>query len=333
MNIKRKHHFVSQFYLKNWYSINEKIIVSDGNKEFPASTLSIAFEKDFYKLIELTPSQIQFFHKLIDSLELKNTSTYKFFANIILETQEFMRERYEFLDTLRLDIPENLNDIKKEFSFNTLEDKFSYQEATFSKLLNIINQNLEPRLSLSDYDTLVHFFMFQYFKTPKKINDAISHIEGSNIREKFEFSDKQYKFFIMLLSQCFLERIYLSCLSNLYKINIYRNTSRINFITSDDPCFNQKFDNNEFHIQLPISPSIMIELVENNFDKNHKENMKDYFNFNKEHTHNIFLDNTFIDFYNIDEKRVVELNRKIFKNKDRFIYAKFQNDIKTLQQL
>jgi|26BtaG_2_1085354.scaffolds.fasta_scaffold10976_2 hypothetical protein len=330
MNLKRKHHFVSQFYLRKWYNNKGKIIVWDGDKNFPSKSESIAFEKNLYKLIELTPKQEKFFHDLISSLELENTSTYQLFAKVIFETREFMRKRFETLDTLGIKVSEELNNIEKEFHHNVIEDKFSYQEERFSTLLGKINVEPNLELSLMDYDTLIHFIMFQYFRTPKKINEAIFNMKDSNIMEKFDFSKEQYQFFMMLLAQCFLERIHLSCLSQLYKINIYKNTSKINFITSDDPCFNQSFDKNEFYIQLPISPNIMIELAENDCNKKYKESMKEYFNFNKEYSENIILDKKLIGFDFISENKVIELNQKIFDKRDRFIYAQTQSDIASL---
>mgnify|MGYP003608848390 CR=1 FL=1 len=103
-------------------------------------------------------------------------------------------------------------------------------------------------------------------------------------------------------------------ISRLYSIKIYNNISDTNFITSDDPCFNQKFNKNEFHVQLPISPKVMIELVANPYEE----------------TDNVILTEPLVTFHELEETEVIELNKKIFENKDRFVYAQTAIDIESI---
>jgi Uma2 family endonuclease len=121
--------------------------------------------------------------------------------------------------------------------------------------------------------------------------------------EKYEFSDDQYHVFTLYSLLCFSEQLYNTTMSRLDKINIYFNRSDIRFITSDDPCFNQKFEQEKFHVQIPISPKVMIELVQNSDEE--KQQMIEYYKFHQENREYLMVNDYLINFYEIDEKEVV----------------------------
>lgn len=330
MNLKRKHHFVSQFYLKSWYNDNKKIIAWDGRNIFPLSTRAIAYENDLYELTSLTSEQIHLFDEYISAINLTETSTYKLFVKNILGLQSLLGNSLDLLKSLNLEISDKFDDLEKEMSFNILEDKFSFQEDSFSKVLSKILLEDKPSITMNNYDVLISFFMFQLTKTPKKLNEVFKIHNEQITFENVVFTEKEHRTFILLLTQCLSEGFYLSFISKLYRIKIYQNISTINFITSDDPCFNQIYDEGGLMIQLPISPRTMLELVANDHDEEYIESMTKYFVFHKEEANNIILDESFITFHEYEEKDVIELNKKIFQNKDRFIYAQSRNDIVSL---
>lgn len=333
MNIKRKHHFVSQFYLKNWYNSSQRIVVWDGNMNFPSQTQSIAYEKDLYKLTPLKSEQVTLFDRYINAIGLSETSTYKIAVKSILGLQSHFNARLNILKNLNIEISDELNYLEKQLSHNILEDKFSIQEDSFSKIIKKIISEDKPSITLNNYDVLISFFMFQLTKTPKKLNEILNIHEEQIALENVVFTEQEHKSFILLLIQCLAEGFYLSFISKLYSIKIYHNTSVINFITSDDPCFNQIYDEGGLLIQLPISPRVMLELVENEYDKEHTKSMTEYFVSQKKQADNIVLNESLVTFHEYEEKDVHILNKKIFKNKDRFIYAHSQEDIASLQKI
>ena len=326
MNLKRKHHFVSQFYLKSWYNNNGKIIVWDGNKIFPSLTKSIAYEKDLYKLAPLTSSQISFFEEHLKQLSLDNTSIYKY----VIKNIFVIHKGFNFLEKMETNCSEETDSLKKEFSFNVLEDKFAIEEAEFSKVIKKLILKPKSKISLNNYDALIHFFVFQLFKTPRRINRFIEVNQHSPIFEGLEFTQQELRSYTLLFIQCLIERAYFSLISKLYSIKIYNNISDTNFITSDDPCFNQKFDENEFYVQLPISPKVMIELAANPYEEEYIKSMTAYFNFHKKEAHNIILTEPLVTFHELEQTEVIELNKKIFENKDRFVYAQTTSDIESI---
>jgi hypothetical protein len=326
MNLKRKHHFVSQFYLKSWYNNVEKIIVWDGDKTFPSLTKSIAYEKDLYKLTPLTSYQISFFEEHLRQMSLDNTSTYNYVIRNIL----VIHNGFNFLDTIENNCSEEIVDLKKKFSFNFLEDKFAVEEAEFSKVIKRIILKPKSKISLHDYYALIHFFVFQLFKTPRKINRFLDVNQQSPIFKGLDFTQPELRSYTLLFIQCLSERAHTSLISRLYSIKIYNNISDINFITSDDPCFNQKFDENEFYVQLPISPKVMIELVANPYEEEYIKSMTAYFNFHKKEADNVILTKPLVTFHELEQTEVIELNKKIFENKDRFVYAQTTSDIESI---
>ena len=333
MNLKRKHHFVSQFYLRNWYDRNEKIIVWDGYKKFSSKSESIGFQRDLYKLATLTKKQYELLDKYLENWELKKSSIYELSFKYILEAQSIFRNGFKFINPKDLDTIDELNSIEKEFSTNIVEERLSRQESLFSQVLEKLTSNSINMLSLNDYNYLVHFIVFQYMKTPKKIKHLISITEESEVFREANFNNEQYRTFWLIFTQCFQERVYLSIFKQLYTIKIYSNTSNINFITSDDPCFNQRINENGFLIQLPISPKVMIELAPNTYDDDFTKTAVDYYSLNSDNAHEVFLSDSFVTFDNIEEEQVIDLNQKIFSNRDRFIYAQQVDDINTLETI
>lgn len=337
MNIKKKHHFVSQFYLRNWLiDGNEKLCVWDGHdKYFFVGTENIAHSRSFYRIVNLSEKQIELFDQLAEKLYFTDLSEYK---NIIKPTIT-LQKSINFCKKLKAivgnhkDIEqayEKINLMEKVVENNTLEDKFSIAEEMFSILLKkIIDGNIEniPKMTLKDYDLIAYFIAFQLSKTPKKI-EKITSDDGTDIYSQmiadYDFDEDQYHTFTLFTILCATEKLYLSILNKLYKVNVYYNNSEINFITSDDPCFNQKFDQQQFYVQLPISPKVMIEITENKNDN--KEDMIKYYEFHKENMDLITIDNSLINFIGITAEQVLTLNYEIEKNKKQFIYASNKED-------
>ena len=141
MNLKRKHHFVSQFYLRNWYDSNEKIIVWDGEKKFSSKSESIGFQRDLYKLATLTNKQYELLDMYLEDWELKKTSVYKLSFKHILEAQSIFSDGFKFVNPKNLDTKDELNSIEKNFSTNIVEERLSRQESFFSQVLEKLTSN------------------------------------------------------------------------------------------------------------------------------------------------------------------------------------------------
>lgn len=329
MSITKKNHFVSQFYLKNWCTKN-KLIVWDGDKHFPASTQSIAFEKKLYNICLLKPKQIEFLDKFMKNNNMSNLSTYRIAIKSVLQTQLLFQKTTNILENIGVPLDNEITRMQLEFESNSLEEKFSYEEQEFSIILNKLNTTKNPKITLKDYDVLMHFFMFQLVRTPKKLRNLFDKEKNYEIYNELEFTEEEFKTLNLFITQTLMELFYMSFLGKLYEIKVYYNESEANFITSDDPSFNQLLDEKKLFIQMPISPTVMIELRANDKEDNYIKEMREYYNHNKDYTNQIYVNDVLVSFDRFNKEQVVELNKKIFQNKDKFVFAKHLKDLDSL---
>lgn len=334
MNIKKKHHFISQFYLKYW-STREKIIVWDGKKSFKAKSNTIAFKNHLYRISPLNISQVKLLEHYLESFKFNHLSTYKLIIKSIIEVQKAYEKFDILIEKSGASVPprnsiDNLIE-QAEFNSNIIEDKFSMDEDRFSRIIRKINTTNKPKISLNEYDSLIYFISTQLCRTSKKINNLLELNKDIN-PHRSDFTEEELYTFNLYISLCFTEALYLSLTSKLYKINICYNDSNINFITSDDPCFNQMYNEGKFYINLPISPKISIEICENNLTDSNKNELIKYYVYHKLNADSIFVNEVLVNFRNITENEVTNLNDKIFLERQRFIYAKNHDELKLIHQ-
>ncbi len=325
--VKKKHHFVSQFYLKKWCK-NTKIYSSDGKKIFSVDIKKTGLINHLYKIRPLSLPQRNLFHDTVRHCELEKLSTYTLtiksifnsFDNFLLcksLNQKAMKDFENDLDALNdfKPLKDSLDKRINLFQSNTLEDYFSSSESRFNNTLGKIHRKEMDTLTLLDYDTLIHFFILQLGRTPKELS-----LDKDKLYKNFKFTDEKFDTFRLLLTLCFVEKIYLSIISKLFTIKIYHNQSEIDFITSDDPSFNQ--DKEDFLVQLPISPKIMLELSRSTRNETEIKEFKKYFNFHKNNTNLVKVNNILFYEYTLNENNQIDdINKKIFNHKNKFIYA------------
>ncbi|MEJ5137267.1 MULTISPECIES: DUF4238 domain-containing protein [Acinetobacter] len=329
INIKKNHHFVSQFYLERWAN-GSLLRISDGRGSvFHSDVKNIAFKKNFYKIVMFNEVQIDLFKKLCISSGFGDFDIYRLTIEPILDFQFSIRnleKRILKLKNLNINVDEEykkLNKLKEIYKHNTIEDKFSDEEAQYSSVLKkVVNSSDKTNFTFKEYCTLIFFIIFQLYKTPKKIiNIGLGNDDCSikKIFEDFKFDKDEFHTFKIYFLFCIAELINQTRIKRVDKINIIYNKSVIDFITSDDPCFNQKFENGGFFIKLPVSPRVAIEICENN-----DENTSELFNFyNTEHNFDsVSVSYSLINFFEVDIKYVSDLNKEILARKDKHIYCR-----------
>ncbi|WP_151959341.1 DUF4238 domain-containing protein [Acinetobacter bereziniae] len=324
INIKKKHHFVSQFYLQRWTK-NGVLRISNGKGHiFNSKVENIGFESKFYKIVMFKFSQIKLFEEFCIKNDFDDLESFKLIVGPLLDLQKTIYSTEEYIKKLEYKKincdkkTEELNKLKEIFKYNTIEDKFNDEESQYSLILSkVINSNNKTIFTFKDYCSLIFFAIFQLFKTPNKINNITFSDENKKKLDEFNFDKDELHTFKIYCLLCITERINQIRLKNVDKINVYYNISAIDFITSDDPCFNQISKNSSFYIQLPISPRVSIEICENN-EKN-KSEIFEFYN-NDLHFDSISVSGTLINFCEADKKYVADLNKKILANKDKHIF-------------
>ncbi|MGE6796344.1 DUF4238 domain-containing protein [Psychrobacter okhotskensis] len=331
MELKRRHHFVSRFYLENWYEENSLIVLKN-NKQYKRSSKSVAFKQDFYKIVPLKTQQIELFKSFAEKCNFTKLQAYKEVCLKIIETQDISQSISKVAQELDINLPIDLENMDQDISYNTFEDKFFNEEDKFSTVLSKIIEDVHPMITLNDYDMLLLFIAFQLVKTPKKIESIMKLDRQMDSHADLNFTQDEHRTFTIFMTQCYQEYFYRLWASKAYEITIYHNTSDIGFITSDDPCFDQKTHvQNEVLIQLPISPKFMIELSSNSLLNDDEKSSVLNSTYDNNYIDNTVVNNIFINFINYNEQDVLNLNSKIFNNKDVYIYAHSKKDIEALK--
>jgi hypothetical protein len=277
----------------NPWTIDDKIFCLRANKIFQPNLMRIGNERDFYRLKELTPEDIDFIYKLaiepspILLKELHENLVKQF--NIIFELKKIIKEQ-------GIDNPE-LNKNIDEFE-NNLEENFheKIEESAIKYLESILSGKTDFFYTDEGFINFTYFLCVQYMRTKKrketslaiakppgnidfeKIWNVLSHIYATNIGGSIY--QKKEDFQLILLE----------------------NHSSIQFITGDQPVVNTyatgdlKNPPDKLEFYYPLSPSIAILLTNKN--KYGNENRR-----------------------SIDLVEVTTYNEHIFKNCNDQIYA------------
>lgn len=322
MEIKKKHHYVSQFYLKRWANSVNMIYVNRENKSFSSNINNIGFENYFYKITRLQKHQRERLLGLHDmNLPFKES----------LE-ELFKLEDMHILGEKLIDYSKKKGVSAKEseiyykinlFVSNILEEKYSIEESVFADFLRKLDNSL--RLTLKDYDVLLTFVFSQLVRTPKKRESILLNYE-KNKKIRDEFSYPEYKTFVIYSCILFSEEISISLMSNLVKIFIYKNKTDVNFITSDDPCFNASTE--KIKIFFPLSPLTMLVIEPYPRSSEEKKSTLEIFSTKKEKRDTVFLSEyDLLEISEIkDRQEIIEFNKITAGNSYKQIFAKERDD-------
>lgn len=325
MKLKKKHHYVSQFYLKAWSIQNDQIFASDEKRPpFLVKTNATAYSKFFYRVNPLSVNGIFALDNIARMLNANDTIIYekviKSINRVIYKTKifqdSFAPEQYDSIH--------ELNETIKEVQTNCLEDYFAFFEDKVSIIFKKILQTKVIHLDWNYYQLLIFFITLQLLRTRKTIDQANKefHKYHPNLTKDEMYTISIYTSLIMnsKLSQ--------SLISNLHTLHIINNNTNLNIITSDNPCINYKFhetNNTEFECIFPLSPHIYLILKENSYSESTKKFiLTDIENKPNENLINtlIFLEET------SDLNKIIWVNSLIKKHKNRYVYAQNYKDLK-----
>ncbi|NWK78152.1 DUF4238 domain-containing protein [Aquitalea sp. LB_tupeE] len=173
-NTKRRHHHVWQHYLKPWTK-NGAIWCQQDNKIFSTGTTTVAIENDFYKVAELSISQIEYL-KLIFTMK---------------DDKELTKIHYDFIDKIqapfqfikKINAPlEKTGSVLKHYSSNVLEDYHASIENSFSQhLKDALNKNIKFYLTDESCITFINYICTQYMRTKGIKERAIQANAAANL--------------------------------------------------------------------------------------------------------------------------------------------------------
>lgn len=249
---KRKQHYVWRRYLNSWTDDGKVLCLRDG-KIFSTDLMSLANERDFYRLKELTEEEIEFVKKIAiqHSPNILKNIHYKFLNGFT--------EVYTFRDNLRRNGLSD-GDIEKkidELINNLEEDYHSKIEGNSTKYIDsILKKDVHFYKTEEGRTEFLYYLCIQYMRTKKmktnviqatnyqnKINteniwNVLSHIYATNVAFGI---NRQPEFNLLLLN----------------------NLTNVPFITGDQPVVNtfgvgKKINASvdELELYYPISPNI-----------------------------------------------------------------------------
>lgn len=325
-DIKKKHHFVSQFYLKSWSKDSNKIYtlkVTTNEKPFLVKTSETALSNYFYESCLLTDDALSFLHSFAKSTNSLDTSIYKLIITSIQHIHTLINTTQHLSNNL--DKPIFIEELAKEnsiFKANALENYYCILEQKFSVIIRKIIHDESNALTIDDYDILLFFVTSQFMRTQKR------RIEAQQIKKLLpNLSPNELKTLLLYLSLLLDQKLHSALSNDLYIIHIVENKTSLNLITSDNPVVNVKFhssNNSEVEYIVPISPKFYLHIKENMYSNNVTEHLRESFKSDSNVSainKTILLDST----ENISQ--VEWVNKLIKKESHRFIYALNADDL------
>lgn len=306
--IKKNHHYVWSFYLKNW-SLDKKNIyyISKKGKISFDSVKGLAKEIDFYKINSLNQNDIKF---------LKNLS-----SKSSLEAQKLHMSQLNFFIRL-LKIEEDLSDFKvhderekivNTIKSNSLENTYMIIEKLALEVIsNLSKKDLKILEEKQKLLALLYYLGHQITRTKSFRDRVLSEIKKDD--RLYNYWEKNWWFISYMFGMNIGYSFYTSILNKKTKYFIFENKTKYTFITSDNPVINIHPSLNELKereapehadFYIAISPNIGLMINESSF-------------------YDYMIDE-------VKDEDVMFLNRKLYEKSHETIFAKSENIIKEVK--
>lgn len=259
--IKKRQHYVSQYYLKAWTNEKNQIICLREDKLFPSNTTNIAQEKYFYELQNLTDKEKTF----VQSMAMQATSEYLQklhidFINNYLKVFKYENITGHLTEDKKEEVYELLNQIKKNYE----EDYHAHIEGIGNKYLDLIrDKNISFYYDDTAEDRMMFLFFItlQYMRTKKRRNAVIEEFKDENINMR-----KIWPIFAHIGATNIASGLHIE---KEYRLVLLVNKTEIDFITGDQPLVNtygvknkKVLEDNELEFYYPISPKLSVLITQ-----------------------------------------------------------------------
>lgn len=268
-DLKIKQHYVWKKYLRAWTTDDKNIWVKmlkySSVKEVPLA--SIAQEKKFYQLVDITDEEEKFIANFID--KMCHESLKPLLRDFLMSFTAHTKLRKQ-LDNLKL----NPDDVKRKF----IEEEINEVEMNMMENTHCIFENYGHKLTscktpadvffMQDEDSFMETMLFlavQYFRTKKMHINVSKEFEGNpyNLRP-----EKIWNIISFAMAAKFGRAL---ALNPKLRVRIYDNRTDSNFLTNDQPIFNILGDSKdddgnttELELYYPITTKLAICLHFNN---------------------------------------------------------------------
>ncbi|OCT24037.1 DUF4238 domain-containing protein [Pseudomonas putida] len=317
--VKKKHHYVPQFYLKKWLTVDGLWVKNRiGPKEiiYPKKSTSDVAEENYFYGIEIDDVVWDMlFYRFGD--EAKNSKVLKkvmdgfWFLKVVddVVSKEIgvVNRDEKLLDSAKAGY-DYLKKTHLEDAYSNIESAVSKRIEEFSK---VQDSNLWIPPSAETYLSLITFFGFQLFRTKEVISRLSSDISNLFLQrgdEEIILSERQKSSFL----KCLLYMISNQFCMRVEKLGchmvIHRNRTKQAYLTSDSPAIYYDKQNHPELPQsfgvMPLSPKLLIDFRMGEVGQKVTVEMK--------------------DIYNIFE--IQKANKLIDSNSHNFVFARKKKD-------
>ncbi len=199
---------------------------------------------------------------------------------------------------------------------NVIENYYSEIENEASKVINKIINSEYDSFDMYEYQIILKYSYYQLVRT-KVVREGIERDISKLLKEK----NIDFVQYWVLSSIYYAELFFERSLEKLFVIKVIENNTGINFITNDNPVFNLNgVDNEDVKLYFPISPKKAIYIEKINISDDEKEKLKN--KYLEERSGKYFLHHI-----EINKDEVLELNKEIWKRKERFCFSLNKNEL------
>ncbi len=310
--IKKKHHYVSQFYLDSWTNEKERLFALINNKILPMRTKEVANSNYFYRIDSISDSE----KELLLQLSKKLVGPMKEAIETIVLGFNFLHKLLsasEFEDQLR-----NSDEFKKLQS-NLAEDLYCIIEELGSTALNHVKDKQYKKIGILEYTDIVRFVTYQLVRT-KAVKEKT---EDAELISRLESRDINFDTYHIISSIIIAEQLSIRLIEKLYTLEILNNKTDINLITNDNPAKNlNNVSKIDVNIYIPISPNQAIFIRPSNITEEDKKKIK------STKVDDLSKSQYYLSISETsDEDLIKSLNRTTWSNKEFSAYSLLRNDL------
>lgn len=305
MERKRGQHYVWRYYLTAWADHSDQVACLRDNKVFSANPKNIAKARDFYRLRDLNPQEIEMIEKgfindfWTPQIQQLNRNWVNLFTRVF-KIRQHLNHTGRLNDAKEAQLDRVINDLAEDFH--------SHIEGEYLQCLDSLKSgNIDFLKSSEGKHKFMFFLCLQYFRTNMMKNTILRSFEAGPRPVPPELIRNLWS----VLYFIFATNLAFSLSSDKsYRVLILRNTSPIPFITGDQPVINTRVNYSvyeqaqELELYYPVSPELAVLVTDSNTYDSHQTT------------------------FNVQEREVKRYNELISNASDEQIYA---NDVNVLQ--
>jgi hypothetical protein len=263
---KRRHHYIWRKYLRAW-AINELVWCRNEDNIFNSNLMNIGQIKDFYKLKEINPRDIEIINKIAieptpPGLQEINKRWLLLFNSVFQLKHDLEQRGLNNNQTDKL-LDEFIQNAEEDLHENIESNAIVYIESMLNEDLNFFKTE-------QGYMDFMHFLCVQYMRTNKIKSNILNNVAQSKSIE-VEVIERIWNI---------LSHIYATNMGKVFyeerhshHIFLLKNETQKEFITGDQPVINTYFTGNvnkelpkEVEFYYPLSPKLAILITKIIYD-------------------------------------------------------------------